>query len=382
MATTRRQPDPVFEYLKKRQAEMIATLRGLVQLESPSHHKLSLDRLGEHLASEFERRGGRWQFHRRPENGNHLQVDFGAGGKPILLLGHFDTVYELGTLGSMPFRIADGRAWGPGAFDMKGGIVLMLYALEALKATLSLRRPVTVLLVTDEEIGSDSSRSLTESLAKRSAAVLVLEPAAGPEGAVKTARKGVGTFKLKVTGKAAHAGLDFQAGANAIEELAQQIGRISGFTDLKRGITVSTGIVRGGTRTNVVPAEAEAEIDARIARVADGKLIEKKMRSLKPVNRRCRLEVSGGVNRPPLERSRQVAALYELAKRLAAPLGIDLKEAAVGGGSDGNFTAALGVPTLDGLGAVGNGAHSPQEHVVIEELPRRAALLARLVQNL
>jgi len=300
----------------------------------------------------------------------------------VLLLGHYDTVYPMGTLASMPCRVVDGKLTGPGVLDMKSGIALMLHALAALKDWHGeLPRPVTVLLVSDEEVGSDSSREITESLAKKSAAVLVLEPSYGLKGAVKTARKGVGEYQVKVTGKAAHAGLDFQKGANAILELARQIEKISSFTDLKKGLTVNVGIVSGGTRTNVVPAEAQAQVDVRIARMKDAAGIDKKMRALRPFNRKCKIEISGGINRPPMERTAGISALYQIAVGIARDLGWRLDEAAVGGGSDGNFTAGLGIPTLDGLGGVGDGAHATHEHIGISELPRRAALLAGLIEQ-
>ena len=239
---------------------------------------------------------------------------------------------------------------------------------------------MTVLLVSDEEVGSQSSRALTESVAKQAAAVLVIEPAHGPKGAVKTARKGVGDYLVKVTGKASHAGLDFQKGVNAILELSRQIENISSFTDLKKGLTVNVGVVSGGSRTNVVPAEAQAQVDVRIARMKDAAGIDKKMRSLRPFNRKCKIAVTGGINRPPMERTAGVAALYRQASAIARDLGWQLGEAAVGGGSDGNFTASLGIPTLDGLGGVGDGAHAPHEHILLSELARRAALLAGLIE--
>ncbi len=240
---------------------------------------------------------------------------------------------------------------------------------------------MTVLLVSDEEVGSNSSRAITESLAKKAAAVLVLEPSYGLNGSVKTARKGVGEYQVKVTGKASHAGLDFEKGVNAILELARQIEKISSFTDLKKGLTVNVGIVVGGSRTNVVPAEALAQVDVRIARMKDAAGIDKKMRGLRPFNRKCKVEVSGGVNRPPMERTAGVAALHGIAVGIARDLGWSLGEAAVGGGSDGNFTAGLGIPTLDGLGGVGDGAHAVHEHILISELPRRTALVAGLIER-
>ena len=364
---------------------MVTDIRELVEIESPSDNKGAVDRVGRAVAEKFAALGGAVQFHASRAFGDHLQVDFAAAAapaKPVLLLGHYDTVYPLGTLDSMPCRVTDGKLTGPGVLDMKSGIGLMLHAIAALKDWHGkLPRPLTVLLVSDEEVGSDSSRAITESLAKKSAAVLVLEPSFGTKGAVKTARKGVGEYHVKVTGKASHAGLDFEKGANAIVELARQVEKISGFTDLKKGLTVNVGVVSGGTRTNVVPAEALAQVDVRIARFQDAAGIDKKMRSLRPFNRKCKVEVSGGVNRPPMERAPGIAALYEVAARLARDLGWKLAEAAVGGGSDGNFTASLGIPTLDGLGAVGDGAHAVHEHIVISELPRRAALLAGLIER-
>jgi len=374
------------QYFDERKAQIVETIRQLVEMESPSDDKPAVDRLGSLLAGRFEKLGGHAKFHRAETAGDHLQVDFEGdrSSKPVLLLGHMDTVYPLGTLSTMPWRVNDGRAWGPGAFDMKSGIAFMLHAIEALRAWHGdrLPRPVTVLLVSDEETGSETSRHITESVAKKCSAVLVLEPAHGPKGAVKTARKGVGEYTLKVTGKAAHSGLDFEKGESAIIELSKQIIAISKLVDLKRGITLNAGIIQGGTRVNVIPAEATAVLDLRVARMKDAAEIERKLRSLKPFNRKCKLAVSGGMNRPPMERTAGVAALYKKASGIAQQSGWRLDEAAVGGGSDGNFTAGLGIPTLDGLGGVGEGAHATHESVVISELPRRTALLAALLEEL
>lgn len=371
-------------YLASRKDEIVQTIRNLVEMESPSDNKQAVDRLGAMLAGRFEALGGHAKFHRTPNFGDHLQVDFaGKRGAPILLLGHYDTVYPLGILATMPCRTTDGRLCGPGVLDMKSGIVLMLAAIEALQAKHGqLPRPVTVLLVSDEEVGSDSSRHITESLAKKSDTVLVLEPSYGLQGAVKTARKGVGDYTLKVTGVAAHSGLDFEKGQSAILELARQIPVISKLTDLKRGITLNVGLVQGGTRVNVIPAEATATLDVRVARMKDAAVIDRKLRALKPFNRKCKLELKGGVNRPPMERTAGVAALCKRASDIAKQLGWKLSEAAVGGGSDGNFTAGLGIPTLDGLGGVGDGAHASHEFIVISELPRRAALVASLIEQI
>jgi glutamate carboxypeptidase len=382
-------PDPfmmrVLEFFEHRRDGIAETVRELVEIESPSDNKTACDRIGQVLADRFGKLGGKITRHQRPQVGDHLQATFEGenSGNPILLLGHMDTVYPMGTLSTTPCRIADGKLYGPGSFDMKSGIALIIHAIEALIA-IEGRLPgdINVLLVSDEEIGSGSSRKITESLAQRSRAVLVLEPAAGAQGSVKTARKGVGEYTVRVTGVSAHAGLDPGKGHSAIVELARQIERISKLNDLARGLSVNVGVIRGGTRSNVVPAEAIADIDVRIARASDASAIDRKLRSLKVINRYCRLEVSGGINRLPMERTEGVAALYNKAQAVANNMGWQLGEAAVGGGSDGNFTAGMGIPTLDGLGGVGEGAHAVHESIVIDELPRRAALLTGLLKAL
>ena len=388
--TTRRrknQSDAVWpdrlRYFESRSEELVQTIREFVEVESPSDNKLAGDRMGAILAGKFEALGGRATVHRADDYADNIQIDFPgkAEAKPVLLLGHFDTVYPLGTLAKMPCHIATGRLHGPGVLDMKSGVALMFYAIEALKAWHGiLPRPVTVFLVSDEEVGSRSSRKITEALAKKSAAVLVLEPAAGLRGAVKTARKGVGEYMLRVEGIAAHAGLDPGKGHSAICELARQITVISKLNDLKQGISVNPGVIRGGTRTNVVAAEAEVEIDVRIKSASQAKNLDRKIRGLKPFDKRCKVSVEGGINRFPMERTAGVAALYKKARALAQWLDWKLEEAAVGGGSDGNFTAGMGIPTLDGLGGVGEGAHALHEHIVISELPRRAWLLAGMIE--
>jgi glutamate carboxypeptidase len=371
-------------YFEERKRAIAETVRQLVEVESPSDNKQAVDRLGGLLAGRFEALGGHAKFHRTPNFGDHLQVDFPgkATGKPVLLLGHLDTVYPMETLATMPCHISGQKLFGPGSFDMKSGIAIILHAIEALRAWHDdqLPRPVTVLLVSDEEVGSDSSRHITETLAKKSQAVLVLEPSYGPKGAVKTARKGVGEYILKVTGKAAHSGLDFEKGESAIIELARQILAVAKLVDLKRGITLNAGTVQGGTRSNVIPAEASAVLDVRVARLKDAAVIDQQLRRLKPFNRKCKLQITGGVNRPPMERTPKVAALYAKASEIAEQMRWKLEQAAVGGGSDGNFTASLGIPTLDGLGGVGDGAHATHEYTLISELPRRTALLAGLIE--
>ncbi|HVN19497.1 MAG TPA: M20 family metallopeptidase [Dongiaceae bacterium] len=370
-------------YLESRNDALLQTIREFVEIESPSDDKPAADRMGAHLAQKFAFLGGRPQLHAAEEYGDNLQVDFAgtADAKPVLLLGHFDTVYELGTLARMPCRTGDGRLYGPGVLDMKAGIALMLSAIEALQRWHGqLPRPVTVFLVSDEEVGSYSSRKITEELARRSAAVLVLEPA-GPRGAVKTARKGVGEYVLTVRGIASHAGLDPGKGHSAILELARQIPQLWAFNDLSTGISVNPGIIRGGTRTNVIAAEAAAEIDVRIKTAKQAAGIDRKLRRLKPFDKKCQLVMEGGINRLPMERTSGVAALYKKAQTIAKEINWKLEEAAVGGGSDGNFTAGIGIPTLDGLGALGEGAHATHEHILISELPRRALLLAGMIES-
>jgi len=349
--------------------------------------KAAVDRLGTVIASRFGELGGKVRIHKSDQFGNHLEIRFGASSKkpqkPVLLLGHMDTVHAIGTISKMPYRVRQGRVCGPGVLDMKSGIALALHAIEALlEWNRRLPRPVTVFLVSDEEVGSRSSRAITEDLAQKSAAVLVLEPAAGLEGALKTARKGVGEYTLRVQGKAAHSGLDPSKGQSAVLELAKQIVAIATLADSLGATTLNVGKIGGGTRTNVVPAEAWAVIDARVTSRREASELDRQLRDLRAFNASCKITITGAINRPPLERTTGVAQLFAKAAEVAGAMNWELKEASVGGGSDGNFTAALGVPTLDGLGAVGEGAHSADESIVISELPRRAALLASLLQTL
>jgi glutamate carboxypeptidase len=372
-------------YLTQRQDQIVETIRELVEIESPSDNKEAVDRIAGFLAPKIEALGGRTQLHRSYDFGDSLQINFSskADRKPVLLLGHYDTVYPLGTLAKMPCAIENGHLRGPGVLDMKSGIALMLHAIEALQAWHGgqLPRPVTVFLVSDEEVGSRSSRKITESLAKESAGVLVLEPAAGLRGAVKTARKGVGEYTLRVKGIAAHAGLDPGKGHSAILELARQIAAIAKLNNLRQGLSVNAGVIEGGTRTNVVAAEASVGIDVRIKKAKQAAGVDRKLRSLKPFDKHCKLQINGGINRLPMERTSGVAALYKKAQEIAGQVGWELEEAAVGGGSDGNFTAGMGIPTLDGMGAVGEGAHAVHEFIVISELPRRALLLAGMIES-
>ena len=371
---------------RRKQASLIAFTRQLVLVESPSDNKAAVDACLALAAARGKELGARVKIHRQTGCANVIELRFGPRAKnkdtarPILLLGHLDTVWPLGTLQTMPCRLRAGRLWGPGTLDMKAGVAMAFTAIEMLTEADLLRREIVLLLNGDEEIGSTVSRPITEKLAKTCSSVYVLEPAQGL--AYKTARKGIGNWRVDVKGIAAHAGVDFEKGANAIRELAHVIEKVSGWTELNRGLTVSVGVAGGGTRTNVIPAHAWAEVEARIARRADGPRIERKfaaLKSLKLTNPRCTLTVTGGINRPPMERSRGTVQLFRKAQSLAHELGFTLNEASTGGGSDGNFTAALGIPTLDGMGAVGEGAHARHESVLVDHLAPRTALLAAML---
>ena len=369
---------------RRKQSALLDLTQSLVRAESPSDNKPAVDACVALAAARAKALGGRVKLHKQREFGDVLEARFGPrrkkskaaqeSSKPILLLGHLDTVWPLGTLAAMPCRIADGRLWGPGTLDMKAGVAMAFTAIEMLLEADLLKHEIILLLNSDEEVGSTVSRPITERLAAECRAVYVLEPAQGL--AYKTARKGIGNWRIDVTGVAAHAGVDFEKGASAIKELARVIELVSGWTDLKRGLTVNVGLAGGGTRTNVISALAWAEVDARIARKADGARIERKFSGLKPADKRCTIAVVGGIDRPPMERTRGTVRLYRYARILSAELGFQLDEAATGGASDGNFTSALGVPTLDGMGAVGEGAHARHESVLIEHLAPRTALLA------
>jgi glutamate carboxypeptidase len=369
---------------RRKETALLALTQALVRAESPSDDIASVDACGDLIIAHAKSLGGRIKAHRQRAHGNVLELRFGprtrpAGPKPLLVLGHIDTVWPIGTLQSMPCRVADGRLWGPGTLDMKAGVAMAFTAIEMLAEADLLNREVILLLNSDEEIGSPVSRPFTESLASASSAVYVLEPAQGL--AYKTARKGTGNWRIHGKGVAAHAGVDFEKGASAIRELARVIETVSEWTDLKRGLTVTVGLVGGGSKTNVIPAEAWAEVDVRIARKTDGPRIARRFAGLRPTDRRCSLLVTGGINRPPMERTRGTVALYHRARNLAAELGIHLQEAATGGASDGNFTSALGIPTLDGMGAVGEGAHASHESILLEHLAPRTALLAAMLAS-
>ena len=374
-------------------------IRTVVEIESPTYSRTDIDRIARLFAREFHRHHGKVSILENVTTGAAILAEFWGGSstaaqqgnrvnrakatsaKPILLLGHHDTVWPKGTLGRMPFRIKDGRAYGPGILDMKSGIVLGLAAIRAVQNLgLEPATPVRFFLNPEEETGSRAFRRLIEREAKNSRAVLVLEPAASG-GALKTSRKGVGEFRLTVHGRSAHAGVNPAEGISAISELTRQIIRIEKLAEPRRGLTVNVGIIEGGTRSNVVPEFARATVDVRIPKPGDQQRIEKAVLALKPVHAGARLEIEGGINRPPLESS-MTTELFAKAQAVARKLGFKLTGTTSGGGSDGNFSAALGIPTLDGLGGVGDGPHALHEHIVIRELPRRAALLAGLLATL
>jgi glutamate carboxypeptidase len=370
--------DPLLKWSGSNQPALIKVIRDFVECESPTDSPAAVKRFIDLLIESVSDIATC-----RLTDACALICKFKLPGRTkkgqLLALGHADTVWPLGTLVAMPFRRVQGRLWGPGVLDMKAGLAFFIFAMRALiELDIAVTHEVVLLVNPDEETGSKASRAGTEALAKESKAVLVLEPGTGLEGRVKTARKGIGAWTLKVHGIAAHAGVDFANGASAIVELARLIETISDFTELERGITVNPGVISGGTRSNVIAAEASAEIDFRVPRLLDAKALDQKFRALKPFDKRCSLELTGGLNRPPMERGKGIAALYALARDLAADLEVELEESSTGGGSDGNFTAALGIPTLDGVGAVGEGAHAAHESILIDRIPDRVALLAKL----
>lgn len=378
----------LLERLRRRQAEMLESIAALVRHESPSQDKGALDVLARVLADQLRALGADVGRIPNAAGGDHVRAWFGfgtaagAGAAPALVLGHFDTVWPAGTVSRRPFRIEEGRAYGPGVFDMKASLVLVEFAFRTM-AELGLRppRPVVVLLTSDEEIGSPTSRATIEAEARRAAYALVLEPPL-PGGRLKTARKGVGRFDLEIKGRAAHAGIEPEKGISAIVELAHQILRIQSLADPKAGSTVNVGVVEGGTTPNVVPAHAAARIDVRVTRRDEARRIEEAMQSLAPAIPGAGVTARGGFNRPPMERTDEIGALFERARVVGRSLGLELAEGSTGGASDGNFTAAIGLPTLDGLGALGAGAHAEDEQVEVDSLPERAALLAALLLGL
>ncbi len=368
------------DFCRSQQGWLLEFIEALVAIESPSDDRDAVNRCGAELASRLEAIGGAVTRVASTTTGDHIRAGFGSGERQILLLGHFDTVWPVGQLARMPLKRDGNRLHGPGIFDMKAGIGLAALATRAAMDQ-GLDARIVMLWTTDEEIGSGTSRALIEAEAGKSEAVLVFEPSL-PGGALKTSRKGVGQFDIVARGVSAHAGLDPGKGVSAVRELARQILALDDLQDPANGVTVTAGIISGGTRVNEVPDQARATIDARANTRADAARIEKVMKALTPQIPGARLEITGGFERPPLERTAAVVKLFEVAKRVAAEIGIDLKEGAAGGGSDGNFTAALGVPTLDGFGAIGDGAHALHEHVEIDTLAPRAATIAGVLGRL
>jgi glutamate carboxypeptidase len=367
-----------------RERDWLNTLvRDLVSAESPSDDRSALSACGDLVARRSMEAGGVVERLPGGATADHVLARWPGSGPAVLLLGHFDTVWPVGQLRRMPIKESDGRLFGPGVFDMKAGVAMGLLAMRALAEAVeaSARPRVSFLITSDEEVGSAASRAAIERLALESAAVLVLEPSL-PGGVVKTARKGVGEYEIVARGVSAHAGVEPEKGASAIHELARQITAVESLNDASRGRSVNVGVIEGGTRPNVVAETARARVDVRISRLADAAVVHEALGALRSSNPRVTLEVHGGINRPPMERSSGVIRLFELARGVARAMGEELAEGATGGGSDGNFAAALGVPTLDGLGAIGDGAHALHEHVLLNELPRRAALVAGLVARL
>jgi glutamate carboxypeptidase len=369
------------DYLLTQQEAMIDTLEQLVMLESPSDERASVNAVGDLLAQAFDAIGA--EVERKPQTafGEHLHVTWGQGDRQILLVGHMDTVWPLGETERRPFRVSGNIATGPGVFDMKGGLVIGLYAVSALQELgLMPAHRLVFLFNSDEEVGSPTSRPLIELEARRSDAALILEPSR--ENALVTWRKGVGRFEIEIQGIASHAGAAHDQGISAVEELAHQILRLEAMTDFDRGTTVNVGMVQGGSKVNVRPAAAWANVDLRVTTQKEVERMTAAIHGLRPVNPKTSLVISGGINRPPWEPSPEGDALFAQAKRVGARLGLDLWAAGTGGGSDASFTAALGTPTLDGLGIVGNDAHAATEWADLASLPRRAALLAELLLDL
>jgi glutamate carboxypeptidase len=376
----------LLQSLKPELPNMLRVLERFVVTESPSLEKSAADRCCEIIAAEWRKHGLEVQRIAQKRHGDQLRIVAPPSSSTsckskaqILVLGHYDTVYATGTLRKMPFRVSGGKAFGPGTFDMKAGIVQALFAHNALQElNIPLTKQIVFLWTSDEEIGSESARKLIETEAKRSDAVFVVEPSFGPRGLLKTERKGVGEAEIIVHGKASHAGLAPEKGVNAIYELSEQLTQIRKWNDPRRGTTVNADIIEGGNRTNVIADRARAVLDLRAINMAEMRRLEARLEALKPNLKGARLEIRGGFSRAPLEH-RMSAALFKTAKSLAAQINLPLGECLVGGGSDGNFTAAKGIPTLDGLGAVGDGAHSTHEYILTKAMPVRAALLAALL---
>lgn len=379
-------PAALLDFFHRQQPAMLDRLAELVNYESPSLDKAHLDQLATYLASQFQAAGTTVAQLAHPAGGNHLRATFSppatAANAPALILCHYDTVWPVGTVASRPFTIRDGRAYGPGVYDMKASLVLAEFALRAVsELQLALPRPVTLLFTSDEEIGSPTSRALIEDQARHAAYVLVLEPPV-EGGALKTARKGIGHYTVEISGRAAHAGVEPERGISAVTEMAHQVLALAALGNPPTGTTVNVGIASGGTRANVVAAQARLEIDVRAWSNAEANRVDTAIQALQPHLAGASLQISGGFNRPPMERTPAITALFQRARSIGATLGMNLQEGSTGGGSDGNFTAAIGTPTLDGLGTPGMGAHADHEQIELAALPQRAALLVALLHEL
>ncbi|CAN5770249.1 M20 family metallopeptidase [soil metagenome] len=367
----------------ERLPQTLDMLREIIHFESPSNEKIAVDRLVDYLEGQTKSRGAEVERLPQADYGDLLVARWtGNGTEPLLIMTHIDTVWPIGTIGRLPWKIDDEVGRGPGIYDMKASIAMMLTAIDILQATESIGRPITWLINTEEEVGSPISRPIIESLARDSSTVLCLEPPVPPDDALKTQRKGVGMFEMRVTGKAAHAGADHASGVSAIEELARQIQWLHSLTDYDSGTTVNVGVISGGTKRNVVAAEATALIDLRVETMAEADRIVPIVQSAAPIIDGASVRVEGELNRPPMERSPHVVAAFEQASEIAASIGQQVYESSTGGGSDGNFTAALGVPTIDGLGCPGDGAHAETEHIQIPKIASRTALIAALLSDL
>ncbi len=378
---------PLLRAARRQKTATVELIERMAACETPSGSPDAVNELLDLMVAETKG-FARAERSRTRGFGDVLRLNFAlsAGSsrrKRILALGHSDTVWPKGTLPSMPVKRSKGRLWGPGVLDMKSGLAFFVTAVRILKELeIPVARDVVLLVVPDEEVGSPESRPVTEREARASDLVLVLEPGTGLAGKLKTARKGVGRYRVSIQGRAAHAGVDFERGASSILEAARQIERMSALTDAKRGITVNPGVIRGGTRSNVVAAETEIEVDLRAITNKDANAMDRKLKGLRAADKRCTLLVEGGLTRPPMERTRAIAQLFGRAQAVASEVRISIEESATGGGSDGNFTAALGVPTLDGLGGVGEGAHAQNESILLDRVVDRVALLAGLIAKL
>ena len=359
---------------------MLDLLKRLVETESPSHDKAAVDRVGALVVEECRHLGAQIEVHPQTATGDHIEAHWGEAPGSILLLSHMDTVFPLGTLAKMPFHEKDGKVYGPGTSDMKGGIVVALTAIAAALATGNLQRPMTALFTSDEEIGSPTSRLLIEKLARESALVLVLEPGL-PDGSIKTWRKGVGDFFITVRGRAAHAGADPEKGRNAIEEMAHQVLAIQKMTDTSKGTTLNVGTICGGMAINAVPDEAAIAVDLRVMQPGEAERILTALHALQPVLDGTTIQVTGELNRPPMPFDDRMKTTFEKAKSIAASAGLELNASGTGGASDANFVAPLGIPVLDGLGPVGDGSHSEREFILQDSLAGRTALLTALLRD-